>query len=247
MMSNQIAVFIDFENVALWAEQEFIDFELTPLMEYLQSRGPVVIKRVYGDWSRFSHYREELMNNSVDLIQIYSVRAGKNRADIRMALDAIETAITRPQIQTFVVISGDSDFGPLVSKLREYGRYTLGIGPREVTHPLLIKACDEFIYLEAVLGEMHDLQELHQAATADNETARTLLIKALQIHAQRGELPVLAAKLKQTMLLMDSAFNEANFGYSQFKNWLENTDFITNEEHRITSGSLSPIDKGTYL
>ena len=222
MMSNQIAVFIDFENVALWAEQEFIDFELTPLMEYLQSRGPVVIKRVYGDWSRFSHYREELMNNSVDLIQIYSVRAGKNRADIRMALDAIETAITRPQIQTFVVISGDSDFGPLVSKLREYGRYTLGIGPREVTHPLLIKACDEFIYLEAVLGEMHDLQELHQAATADNETARTLLIKALQIHAQRGELPVLAAKLKQTMLLMDSAFNEANFGYSQFKNWLEN-------------------------
>ncbi|MCC6457101.1 MAG: NYN domain-containing protein [Caldilineaceae bacterium] len=221
-MNNQIAVFIDFENVALWAEQEFIDFELTPLMEYLQSRGPVVIKRVYGDWSRFSHYREELMNNSVDLIQIYSVRAGKNRADIRMALDAMETAITRPQIQTFVVVSGDSDFGPLVVKLREYSRYTLGIGPRDVTHPLLVKACDEFIYLEAVLGEMHDLHELHQNASADNETARTLLIKALQIHSQRGELPVLAAKLKQTMLLMDSAFNEANFGFSQFKNWLEN-------------------------
>jgi uncharacterized LabA/DUF88 family protein len=221
-MNNQIAVFIDFENVALWAEQEFIDFELTPLMEYLQSRGPVVIKRVYGDWSRFSHYREELMNNSVDLVQIYSVRAGKNRADIRMALDAIETAITRPQIQTFVVVSGDSDFGPLVAKLREYSRYTLGIGPRDVTHPLLIKACDEFIYLEAVLGDMHDLHELHQATSTDNETARTLLVKALQIHSQRGELPVLAAKLKQTMLLMDSAFNEANFGYSQFKNWLEN-------------------------
>jgi uncharacterized LabA/DUF88 family protein len=221
-MNNQIAVFIDFENVALWAEQEFIDFELTPLMEYLQSRGPVVIKRVYGDWSRFSHYREELMNNSVDLVQIYSVRAGKNRADIRMALDAMETAITRPQIQTFVVVSGDSDFGPLVVKLREYSRYTLGIGPRDVTHPLLIKACDEFIYLEAVLGEMHDLHELNQPSSADNEIARTLLVKALQIHSQRGELPVLAAKLKQTMLLMDSAFNEANFGYSQFKNWLEN-------------------------
>lgn len=222
MMSNQIAVFIDFENVALWAEQEFIDFELTPLIEYLQSRGPVVIKRVYGDWSRFSHYREELMNNSVDLVQIYSVRAGKNRADIRMALDAMETAITRPQIQTFVIVSGDSDFGPLVVKLREYSRYTLGIGPRDVTHPLLIKACDEFIYLEAVLGEMHDMHELHQPSAADNETARTLLVKALQIHSQRGELPVLAAKLKQTMLLMDSAFNEANFGFSQFKNWLEN-------------------------
>jgi uncharacterized LabA/DUF88 family protein len=226
--ANQIAVFIDFENVALWAEQEFIDFELTPLMEYLQSRGPVVIKRVYGDWSRFSHYREELMNNSVDLVQIYSVRAGKNRADIRMALDAMETAITRPQIQTFVIVSGDSDFGPLVVKLREYSRYTLGIGPRDVTHPLLVKACDEFIYLEAVLGEMHDLHEMNPPTATDNETARTLLAKALNVHTQRGELPVLAAKLKQTMLLLDSAFNEANFGYSQFKNWLEtNVDIVS--------------------
>lgn len=224
---NQIAVFIDFENVALWAEQEFIDFELTPVIEYLQSRGPVVIKRVYGDWSRFSHYREDLMNNSVDLIQIYSVRAGKNRADIRLALDAMETAITRPQIQTFVIVSGDSDFGPLVSKLREYGRYTLGIGPRDVTHPLLIKACDEFIYLEAVMGEMHDIHSLNQRTANTNGVARELLAKALNVHAQRGELPVLAAKLKQTMLLMDSAFNEANFGYSQFKSWLEhNVDLI---------------------
>ena len=116
-MANQIAVFIDFENVALWAEQEFIDFELTPLMTFLQTRGPVVMKRVYGDWSRFSRYREDLMNNAVDLIQIYSIRAGKNRADIRLALDALETAITRDQITTFAIVSGDSDFGPLVQKL----------------------------------------------------------------------------------------------------------------------------------
>src|SRR5690606_23811067 len=132
-----------------------------------------------------------------------SVRAGKNRADIRMAIDAMETAITRPQIQTFVIVSGDSDFGPLVSKLREYSRYTLGIGPRDVTHPLLIKACDEFIFLEAVLGElheMHDLHEIQQPPTADPEVARELLTKALHLHGQRGELPVLAAKLKQTML-----------------------------------------------
>jgi uncharacterized LabA/DUF88 family protein len=228
VVSNQIAVFIDFENVALWAEQEFLDFELTPLMEYLQSRGPLAVKRVYGDWSRFSHYREELMNNSLDLVQIYSVRAGKNRADIRMALDAFETAITRPMIQTFVIVSGDSDFGPLVSKLREYSRYTLGIGPRSVTHPLLIKACDEFIYMESVLGELHDPDQMHAPSGTDNETARSLLNKALNVHAQRGELPVLAAKLKQTMLLMDSAFNEANFGYSQFKKWLEtNSDLIS--------------------
>ncbi|MEZ4658662.1 MAG: NYN domain-containing protein [Caldilineaceae bacterium] len=226
-MSEQLAVFIDFENVALWAEQEFLDFELTPLMEYLKSRGPIAFKRAYGDWSRFSRYREELMNNAIDLVQIYSIRVGKNRADIRMAIDAIETAITRDKIGTFVIVSGDSDFGPLVSKLREYSRYTLGIGPRDVTHPLLVKACDEFVYLESVLWEMADGGDLTDQPIGDNEAARSLLLKALRVHVQRGDAPILAAKLKQTMLLMDSAFNEANFGYSQFKNWLEtNVDLV---------------------
>jgi len=247
-MNNQIAVFIDFENVALWAEQEFLDFELTPLMEYLQSRGPVVIKRCYGDWSRFSRYRDDLMNNAVDLVQIYSVRAGKNRADIRMALDAMETAITRPQIQTFAIVSGDSDFGPLVNKLREYGRYTLGIGPRAVTHPLLSRACDEFVYLEAVLNDYHEIDDLNTPMRADNEEARNLLVKALRIHDQRGELPILATTLKQTMLMLDSAFNETNFGYSQFRNWLEHNNdllqlFVRDLQIYVTTqGSSPPVD-----
>ncbi len=219
-MSEQYAVFIDFENVALWAEREFFDFELTPLMEYIQSRGPAVVKRAYGDWSRFTRYRDELMNNSIDLIQIYSVRAGKNRADIRMAIDAMEIALHRPHIDHFVIVSGDSDFGPLVAKLREYGRYTLGIGPRSVTHHLLVKSCDEFVYLETVLGEMSSVEE---QTTMERDMARGLLIKAIQAHGQRGEIPVLATRLKQTMLLMDPAFNEANFGYAQFKAWLEDS------------------------
>lgn len=223
-MSNQMAVFIDFENVALWAEQEFLDFELTPLMEFLQSRGPVVIKRAYGDWSRFSRYRDELMNNAIDLIQMYSVRAGKNRADIRMAMDALEAAMTHSQIHTFVIVSGDSDFGALVSKLREYGRYTLGIGPRDVTHPLLVKSCDEFVYLETALGE---ISVVNGRSSIDHQASRNLLQKALRAHGQRGEIPVLASKLKQSMLLMDSAFNEANFGFPQFQTWLEsNLDLV---------------------
>ena len=217
-MSEQMAVFIDFENIALWAEREFFDFEITSLMEYLQSRGPAVVKRAYGDWSRFSRYRDGLMNNSIDLIQIYSVRVGKNRADIRMAIDALEIAMTRPQINTFVLVSGDSDFGPLVAKLREYGRYTLGIGPRNITHHLLVKSCDEFVYLETALGETAEVDE---QSSIDREVARGLLSKAILAHGQRGEVPVLATRLKQTMLLMDPAFNEANFGYSQFKAWLE--------------------------
>ncbi len=234
-MGNQIAVFVDFENVALWAEQEFLDFELTPIIEHLQSRGPVAIKRVYGDWSRFSRYREDLMNNSVDLIQIYSVRAGKNRADIRMALDALETAINREQIGTFVIVSGDSDFGPLVTKLREYGRYTLGIGPRDVTHPLLVRACDEFVYLEAILEDYADPSDAHSMGL---EAARNLLDKALRIHAQRGELPIAAAELKKTMLMLDSAFNEANYGYAVFRVWLE---------HNAESLSLFTKDAQLYV
>ena len=227
-MSSQLAVFMDFENIALWAEQEFLDFELTPLMQYLENRGSVAIMRAYGDWSRFSRYREDLMNNAVDLIQIFSIRAGKNRADIRMALDALETAIQRTQIDTFVIISGDSDFGPLMTKLREYGRHTLGIGPREVTHPLLVRACDEFIYLETALGELVGDDVLVEPSRTELEGARQLLLKALRIHAQRNELPVLAAKLKQTMLLLDSAFTEASVGHTQFKTWLEqNTDILT--------------------
>lgn len=224
-MSDQLAVFIDFENVALWAEREFFDFEVTSLMEYLQSRGPAVVKRAYADWSRFSRYRDEMMNNSIDLIQIYSVRAGKNRADIRMAIDAFEIALTRSQIRTYVIVSGDSDFSPLVAKLREYGRYTIGIGPRSITHNLLVKSCDEFIYLETALGEPFEVDE---QSCIEIEQARALLTKALQAHGQRGEVPVLATRLKQTMLLIDPAFNEANFGYAQFKTWLEDNRDLVN-------------------
>jgi hypothetical protein len=164
------------------------------------------------------------MNLSIDLIQIYSIRPGKNRADIRMAIDAFEIALTRPHIHTFVIVSGDSDFGPLVGKLREYGQYTLGIGPRNITHDLLVKSCDEFVYLETLLGETADADA--RIAT-EREDARSTLSKAIQAHGQRGEVPVLAAKLKQTMLLMNPAFNEANFGYTQFKSWLEeNRDLV---------------------
>ncbi len=224
-MKDQLAVFIDFENIARWAEEVFLDFELTPVMEYLQSRGAVVTKRAYGDWGRFSHYRDELMENAIDLIQMYSVRAGKNRADIHMAVDAIEIAMTRPHIKTFVIVSGDSDFGALVSKLREFGKYTLGIGPRNITHRLLVKSCDEFIYLETLLG---DASPTSEQLRTDMENARSLLMKALRSHGQRGEVPVPATELKRTMISMDSTFNEINLGYTQFKDWLaENADSLT--------------------
>jgi len=238
-MSEQLAIFIDFENVALWAEREFFDFEVTKLMEFLQSRGPAVVKRAYGDWSRFSRYRDEMMNNSIDLIQIYSVRVGKNRADIRMAIDAFEIALTRPQIHTYVIVSGDSDFSLLAAKLREYGHYTIGIGPRNITHDLLVKSCDEFIYLETVLGEPIAVED---QSCVEIEQARNLLSKALSAHGQRGDLPVLATKLKKTMLLMDPAFNEANFGYAQLKDWLEENRDLARLYVKDLQLHVAPVD-----
>ncbi len=238
-MSEQLAIFIDFENIALWAEREFFDFDISSVLASLQTRGPAVVKRAYADWSRFSRYRDEMMNNSMDLIQIYSVRAGKNRADIRMAIDAFEIALTRPQIRTFVIVSGDSDFSPLVGKLREYGRYTIGVGPRSITHYLLVRSCDEFIYMETALGETAEADE---QSCVDIEEARSLLSKALAAHGQRGDLPIMATRLKQTMLLMDPAFNEANFGYVQFKTWLEDNSDIVKLFLRDLQLYAAPLD-----
>jgi uncharacterized LabA/DUF88 family protein len=223
-VSDQLALFIDFENVAIWAEENFFDLELGLMLKFLQSRGPVVVKRAYGDWSRFAKYRDDLLENSVDLVQMYSVRHAKNRADIRLALDAFETAINRPQITTIVIVSGDSDFGALASKLREYGRYILGIGPRSITHPLLVKSCDEFVYMENLLGQEPDSAE---GTITDRKAARNLLTSALSAYERRGELPVMASLLKQTLLSMDPTFNETNLGYGQLRTWLEdNKDLV---------------------
>ena len=238
-MADQLALFIDFENVAIWADEHFFDLDLTRLMEYLQSRGPVVIKRAYGDWRRFGKYRNDMLNNAMDLIQLYSVRVGKNRADIRLALDAFEVALIRPQVSTIVIMSGDSDFGPLASKLREYGKYVLGIGPREITHPLLVRSCDEFLYLETVMGQ--NLETLDTSAS-ERDHARKLLRNALAVFGRKGEIPVSASQLKSTMLSMDSTFNEANLGFTQFRGWLENTLDMVHLYFRGMEMFVAPAD-----
>ena len=238
-MADQLALFIDFENVAIWADEHFFDLDLTRLMEYLQSRGPVVIKRAYGDWRRFGKYRNDMLNNAIDLIQLYSVRVGKNRADIRLALDAFEVALIRPQIETIVIMSGDSDFGPLASKLREYGKYVLGIGPREITHPLLVRSCDEFLYLETVMGQ--SLETIDTSAS-DRDQARKLLRNALAVFGRKGELPVSASQLKATMLSIDSTFNEANLGFGQFRAWLESSRDMIRLYFRGMEMFVAPAD-----
>ncbi len=224
----QMAVFMDFENVATSAEANLGDFDVNTVMSLLRSRGRLLIKRAYGDWGRFHRYRRPMLENGIDLFQLYSVGVQhKNRADVRLAIDAMETVFTRPQIDVFAIVSGDSDFTELVHKLRDYGKYTIGIGLHAATSDLLRRACDEFIFYETLVAEeIGDIADELQLPDP-----RELLRRALLAAEQKGETPVFAGRLKQIMLGLDSSFNETNYGYQQFRAFLEaHQDLVTIQE-----------------
>ena len=227
----QIAVFIDFENVATSAEANFGDFDVNAVMDLLRTRGRLLIKRAYGDWGRFHRYRRPMMENGIDLFQLYSVGIQqKNRADVRLAIDALEAVFTRPNIDTYAILSGDSDFTELIHKLRDYGKYTIGIGLRSATSDLLRRACDEFIFYETlVTEELTDMADELQLPDP-----RDLLRRAVCAAEQKGETPVFAGRLKQIMLGLDSSFNEANYGFPQFRAFLEaHQDLIDIQEQGL--------------
>jgi uncharacterized protein (TIGR00288 family) len=222
---------MDFENVATSAEANFGDFDVTAVMDLLRTRGRLLIKRAYGDWGRFHRYRRAMLENGVDLFQLYSVgMQQKNRADVRLAIDALETVFTRPSIDVYAVISGDSDFTELIHKLRDHGKYTIGIGLRSATSDLLRRACDEFIFYETlVIEEAVDISD--ELRLPD---ARELLRRALSAAEQKGELPIFAGRLKQIILSLDSSFSEANYGYQQFRAFLEaHPDLVALEEQGL--------------
>ena len=231
----QIAVFMDFENVATSAEANYGDFDVTAVADLLRSRGRLLIKRAYGDWGRFHRYRRPMLENGIDLLQLYSVGIQqKNRADVRLAIDAMEAVFTRPNIDVYAIVSGDSDFTELIHKLRDYGKYTIGIGLHSATSDLLRRACDEFIFYETLISE--ELADI--ADELQLPDPRELLRRALAAAEQKGEAPVFAGRLKQIMLSLDSSFNEANYGYQQFRAFLEG------QLHMIT---LQEVDMQLYV
>ena len=222
-----ICVLIDFENMAVSAEQVDQEFDLTPVMELLKTRGRLAIKRAYGDWARYRHFRADLLDHAVDLVQLYRFgSAGKNRADIRLAIDAMEVLFTRPGVDWFAVIAGDSDYSTLMNKLREYGKYTIGIGLRHATGDLLVKSCDEFVFYESLVG-----RELGGVAL-DSGQARELLARALRAIQHQGALPVSGPRLRETMVAFDSTFNETNLGHDQFASFLRAHADLVQLEYR---------------
>ena len=217
---NQIATFIDFENVVIPAEKEHGEFHLTPILAAIAQRGRLIVKRAYGDWSRFGRYQSELTQNAVDLIQLYSARLGgsKNAADIHIAIDAMEIVFSHPQVHVIALISGDSDFTALVRKLRSYGKYVIGIGLRSSTSELLVRACDEFVLYENLVGKSS------RTAAFDRERARNILIRALQQLQSIDQTETTTTHLKQTLLSLDTTFDEVNLGYKNFEDFLQAQD-----------------------
>jgi uncharacterized protein (TIGR00288 family) len=148
--THNFAVFCDFENVAIGLKEgNYPDFKIRPILERLLLKGSIVVKKAYCDWDRYKEYKRDMHEAAFELIEIPHVRqSGKNSADIRMVVDALDLCYTKSHIDAFVIISGDSDFSPLISKLKENGKSVIGIGVRGSASSLLISNCDEFIFYE---------------------------------------------------------------------------------------------------
>ncbi len=153
--TKNMAVFCDFENVALGVKEAKYDkFDIGKVLERLLLKGSIVVKKAYCDWERYKDFKAAMHGASFEMIEIPHVRqSGKNSADIRMVVDALDLCYTKAHVDTFVVVSGDSDFSPLVSKLRENAKVVIGVGVKKSTSDLLVGACDEFIYYDDLVRE----------------------------------------------------------------------------------------------
>jgi len=153
--SKNLALYCDFENIALGVrDTKYARFDIKEVLERLLVKGNIVVKKAYCDWDRYKDFKADMHEASFELIEIPHVRqSGKNSADIRMVVDALDLCYTKEHVDTFVVISGDSDFSPLVSKLRENNKIVIGVGVKESTSNLLIANCDEFIYYDDIVRQ----------------------------------------------------------------------------------------------
>jgi uncharacterized protein (TIGR00288 family) len=218
---HRIALFIDFENLVTRTGFTAEKFDVQPLLNLLLEKGKVIYRRAYCDWSRFAAAKQNLHDQGIELMEVPpSTRAGKNSADIRLVIDALELAYQREHIDTFAIASGDSDFCPLAYKLRENDRQVIGIGVKEATSPLLMKACDEFIYLRHEPAAQRSGGRRERAAPVPKvipeiarEVAAAILAKATD--------PVNPSAIKEAIVRKQPDFDERDHGFSSFNRLLE--------------------------
>ena len=229
MEEERIGLFIDYENLAIGARDDLgIEFDFKPIADALAERGRVVVRRAYADWSSFQKERQMLADNQVELIEIPQRRGRvrKNAADIKMAVDAVELAFERDYVTAFVICTGDSDFTPLVQKLRELNKKVIGVGLKASTSAMLPPACDEFLFYERLGGvelpqrkrpakkkKPETVDEPKPEATEDVAALITTTLAGLQ---RSGDGQVRSSTLKRALLRKDPTFSEADHGFRAF-------------------------------
>ncbi|MHB0955433.1 MAG: NYN domain-containing protein [Pirellulaceae bacterium] len=220
-----IAVFVDFENLAIGVrDMKWGDFEIRLILRRLLEKGRIVFKRAYSDWRNYGDAVREFHSHGVELIDIpQSKMSGKNSADIRMVVDALDLCYSKDHIDMFALISGDSDFSPLVSKLKENNKRVIGCGVKSSTSDLLIANCDEFIYYDDLIRAAKKTRRApKKSGTKEDKKQEALehLIEVLQSVEQDYD-PVWGSALKQAVRRVYPGFNEAYYGYSSFSEMLQ--------------------------
>jgi len=234
-----MAVFCDFENVALGVvEARYAAFDIRKVLERLLLRGNIVVKRAYCDWDRYKEFKPRMHEASFEMIEIPHVRqSGKNSADIRMVVDALDLCYTKAHVDTFVIVSGDSDFSPLVSKLRENNKLVIGVGVKSSTSDLLVSNCDEFIFYDDLVRDSEKPQRRKRrsgakagskkksakAADDRSQEAIDLVLETVEdLFKERGEEDkVWGSMVKQALKRRKPGFNESYHGFRSFGQLLE--------------------------
>ncbi|MEI8140820.1 MAG: NYN domain-containing protein [bacterium] len=242
--TRSMALFCDFENIALGVrDANYPPFDISKVLERLLLKGNIVVKKAYCDWSRYKEFKGLMHEASFELIEIPHVRqSGKNSADIRLVVDALDLCYTKSHVDTFVIISGDSDFSPLVSKLRENDKIVIGVGAKNSTSELLIANCDEFIYYDDLVRRaLPRPRVVRKPARADAPTAKAPVVAASKdpkdkkdeafdllvatyeaLLEERGEgEKIWGSMIKQTLRRRKPGFSESYYGFRSFNQLLD--------------------------
>jgi len=223
---RKIAFFLDFDNIALGVRDARYDrFEISLILDRLLEKGKVLVKRAYADWTRHKEYKRDLHEAALEMIEIPERKySGKNSADIRMVVDAMDLCYSKDHIDTFAIASGDSDFSPLVSKLRENAKYVIGFGVKNSTSDLLVENCDEFVFYEDLVREQKSSHGKFENMPKKKAQAFTLVIAGVRALRRDGRETLWASMLKETIKRKKPSFDEGYYGYGSFSRLLEDME-----------------------
>jgi len=223
---HALAVFIDFENLALgFKGKKDKRFDIQKVLERLVEKGKIIVKKAYSDWANYAEYKRPLHEAAIEMIEIPKrSMSGKNSADIRLCVDALDLCYSKDHIDTFVIVSGDSDFSPLVSKLKENGKRVIGLGMKESSSHLLIDNCDEFIYYEDLERPVGIPPKIKRDLPEKKKEAFQLLVDCVVALVRENKEVLWSSLVKETMKRKKPSFNESYHGYRTFSDLLEDAE-----------------------